>query len=619
MPNVKITGQLEPTSALDTYATHSEQYGAGGYRSEDTILARNAIPADRRKAGMLVYVKADATVYKLGANLIDWTLFFVAGSSVTHRFNAFGDGRVTVSQPRRVITVGDSLSYNTYTGELQTLLRTLDPNWVVDYRGVGGDTVTMIRERMMGGLYNGPVRGADQLVVGVNTIRARPYNPPLNDNDADSDYQIALRRNGTPNPDRMVLFNRGTYVDGMTKLDFYARCGGANQLTLYSEVTNTDNIPDAGNEDAVMTAGTLGLTSMTQSADVGSSEGYGAYSAKCVADAATGFHGVYVSASADCIYDIECWVYIPTVGGVPSLSITYDGVGSEHLSTTSATTTAAKGVWTKLQSRAYLGPGATVASVNYSHATPAPGAVFYVDGWRVKKTHIKVPDHKLKANDNVWLEACTTATVPVGLRVNRNYYIQLVGGSTNTVELLMASAGVQDTYAGTGWAIMHAGWSTDYTYAATGAVIDDTKYFDFSVEPDNDDMGAVWIIWAGSNNNYTQAEMVKDETKRIISLCRTGRVIMLTPVGSNLHELGSPQRDWLLAHRDWMFSRWPNNTIDITSLLIANNDGSVQDKADCGNGIHPLSLRDDLVHLNAAGYSLVANAVYAKMITLGYV
>lgn len=60
-----IGAGLAPFTTDDTYATHYEDYGQGGYRAVATIAARDAIPTPRLKTGMLVHVAADDTTYRL--------------------------------------------------------------------------------------------------------------------------------------------------------------------------------------------------------------------------------------------------------------------------------------------------------------------------------------------------------------------------------------------------------------------------------------------------------------------------------------------------------------------------------------------------------------------------
>lgn len=82
-----VTACVVPGATEDTYATHHEQYGAGGYRTVESISARNNIPRQRRVVGMLVNVLND-NVYKL-KTLGDtdtttdenWEVFSSGGSS----------------------------------------------------------------------------------------------------------------------------------------------------------------------------------------------------------------------------------------------------------------------------------------------------------------------------------------------------------------------------------------------------------------------------------------------------------------------------------------------------------------------------------------------------------
>lgn len=59
-----VAACIVPGATEDTYCTHHEQYGAGGYRTVSDKSARNAIPRQRRVVGMLVNVLND-NVYKL--------------------------------------------------------------------------------------------------------------------------------------------------------------------------------------------------------------------------------------------------------------------------------------------------------------------------------------------------------------------------------------------------------------------------------------------------------------------------------------------------------------------------------------------------------------------------
>lgn len=62
-----VASKIVPYTTSDNYATHDEEYGRGGYRTVDSVSEMNAIPAARRKEGMLVYVKNDK-YYRLNSS-----------------------------------------------------------------------------------------------------------------------------------------------------------------------------------------------------------------------------------------------------------------------------------------------------------------------------------------------------------------------------------------------------------------------------------------------------------------------------------------------------------------------------------------------------------------------
>lgn len=62
---VPITGYISPTDTSDTFATHDSVLGRGGLREVANIVERDAIPGDRRRIGMLVYVIIEEKYYAL--------------------------------------------------------------------------------------------------------------------------------------------------------------------------------------------------------------------------------------------------------------------------------------------------------------------------------------------------------------------------------------------------------------------------------------------------------------------------------------------------------------------------------------------------------------------------
>ena len=75
MSSIKGTNVLAPVVPFDTtdsHASHEARYGKGGYRSVADIAERDAIPALRREAGMLVWVIDTQKAWRLNANLATW-------------------------------------------------------------------------------------------------------------------------------------------------------------------------------------------------------------------------------------------------------------------------------------------------------------------------------------------------------------------------------------------------------------------------------------------------------------------------------------------------------------------------------------------------------------------
>jgi hypothetical protein len=89
--SVRFTGFIAPTDSTDTYPVFKPIYGLGGLRTVDTTVDRDAITAERREQGMLVYTKSDNTYYQLASGLTnsDWSNLNLTngGSSYPNQFS----------------------------------------------------------------------------------------------------------------------------------------------------------------------------------------------------------------------------------------------------------------------------------------------------------------------------------------------------------------------------------------------------------------------------------------------------------------------------------------------------------------------------------------------------
>lgn len=74
---VALSGTIAPSSTADTYPVTDPQYGLGGLRTVTDSTARDAIPTERRQAGMVVYVIAASKYYTLsgGTANVNWVEF----------------------------------------------------------------------------------------------------------------------------------------------------------------------------------------------------------------------------------------------------------------------------------------------------------------------------------------------------------------------------------------------------------------------------------------------------------------------------------------------------------------------------------------------------------------
>ena len=76
-----ISSPIVPFTDSDIFPTHFAKYGNGGLMSVNTLVERDAIPAERREQGMFVYVINTDKLYYLknGVTNNDWAEWVSAG------------------------------------------------------------------------------------------------------------------------------------------------------------------------------------------------------------------------------------------------------------------------------------------------------------------------------------------------------------------------------------------------------------------------------------------------------------------------------------------------------------------------------------------------------------
>lgn len=133
------------------------------------------------------------------------------------------------------------------------------------------------------------------------------------------------------------------------------------------------------------------------------------------------------------------------------------------------------------------------------------------------------------------------------------------------------------------------------------------------------------IIWAG-RNNYTDAAIVLADIAAIVAFGRTGKYVVLSVLnGAYADEVaGGTGYKKMISLNQQLAATYGANYLDIRRYLIdqgladAGITPTAQDSTDIGNDVVPSSLRSDNIHLNAAGYTVVAQQVAARIQALGY-
>ena len=126
--SVPLGGFIAPNDSADTYATHDEQYGRGGFRSVATTTERDAIPTDRRKEGMEVKVLADGKKYELVGGIANSNWQEVVSGVDEAQLNTAVSNAVATEVPTVVTPLladkADVTALNTEKARIDTLVTT---------------------------------------------------------------------------------------------------------------------------------------------------------------------------------------------------------------------------------------------------------------------------------------------------------------------------------------------------------------------------------------------------------------------------------------------------------------------------------------------------------------
>ena len=155
-----VASKIVPYTTSDNYATHDEEYGRGGYRAVNTVAEMNAIPADRRKEGMLVYVKNDK-YYRLNSS------------------NTFEDAGIGSSGGNNIYIVDtDKLNFELISDGKDATDNELAEIWVILERWSSSNIPVYLPTTADSNGYIGVLN--INVVNGDNIVFTIPYNETIN-------------------------------------------------------------------------------------------------------------------------------------------------------------------------------------------------------------------------------------------------------------------------------------------------------------------------------------------------------------------------------------------------------------------------------------------------------
>lgn len=96
--SIDIISELKPKNNAE-FALLDDQYLRGGVRVCADLTTRNAIPVDKRKYGMKVFVQATDLTYKLQSDLVTWILDESSAPAFVEIAFSYGD-----ATPRTIYT-----------------------------------------------------------------------------------------------------------------------------------------------------------------------------------------------------------------------------------------------------------------------------------------------------------------------------------------------------------------------------------------------------------------------------------------------------------------------------------------------------------------------------------
>lgn len=120
------------------------------------------------------------------------------------------------------------------------------------------------------------------------------------------------------------------------------------------------------------------------------------------------------------------------------------------------------------------------------------------------------------------------------------------------------------------------------------------------------------IIWSGRNNYTDTATILADIATMVADIGHDGYLILSVLNGNYVpyEAIGGDGYNSIISLNNQLSAIYGSKYLDVRSILVAAYNPSIpQDVIDHTNDIPPSSLRSDNIHLNTAGYALVASSI----------
>jgi len=123
------------------------------------------------------------------------------------------------------------------------------------------------------------------------------------------------------------------------------------------------------------------------------------------------------------------------------------------------------------------------------------------------------------------------------------------------------------------------------------------------------------IIWAGRNNYGDSLTVLSDIATMVNKLYHSHYIILGILNGDNKNEVkGHSEYNKILAINNKLSTLYGQNYVDIRSYLVSKyNPKIATDVKNFNDDVVPSSLRNDYLHLNDLGNSLVAKKIHENM------